>query len=138
MTLSRVLCVLHSPNCLCIVESWLNSDFSNNELCIDGYTPVCFHRNRHGGGVLFFIKSTYFYTVLFNGSPDLELRIVTIHTDIAPLTLALFYRSPSSLSVVFDNLLTVLCSYIKPVFLSNHILLGDFNVNFLIILTLVH
>ena len=86
----RVSCVLHSPNCNCIVESWLNSDISNNELCIDGYTPVRFDKNRHSGGVLFFIKSTYSYSVLFNGSPDLELLIVTIHTDLAPLTLALF------------------------------------------------
>ena len=95
----RVLFVLHSPSCVCIVESWLNSDISNNELCTDGYIPVRFDRNTHGGGVLFFIKSTYSYSVLLNGSPDLELLIVSICTDLVPLTLALFYHSSSSPSV---------------------------------------
>lgn len=47
-----------------------------------------------------------------------------------PLTLALFYRPPSSPYCVLDNLLTVLCTYIDPPSLANFILLGDFNINF--------
>ena len=126
----RALCVIHSPDCICIVESWLNSDILNNELYIDGYTVVRLDRNRHGGGVLFFIKSVYSYNIIYNGSPDLELLIVSICTGLAPLTLALFYRPPSSSTVVLDNLLTVLFTHINPLSLSNFILLGDFNVNY--------
>ena len=50
--------------------------------------------------------------------------------NLAPLTLALFYCSPSSPYCVLDNLLTVLCTYIDPPCLANFILLGDFNINF--------
>ena len=43
--------------------------------------------------------------------------------------MALFYRPPSSPSVVLDNLLAVLCTHTKPFCLSNSALLGNFNVN---------
>ena len=65
-------------------------------------------------------------------SSELELVIVSIveSNDLVPLTLALFYRPPSSPYCVLDNLLTVLCTYIDPPCLANFILLGDFNINF--------
>ena len=50
--------------------------------------------------------------------------------SLAPLTLALFYRPPSSSYSILDNLLTILCTYIDPPCLANFILLGDFNINF--------
>ena len=51
-------------------------------------------------------------------------------SSLAPFTLALFYRPPSSHYSILDNLLTTLCTFIDPSCLANFILLSDFNVNF--------
>jgi hypothetical protein len=53
----RVICAIHSPDCVCIVESWLSNDILNSELCVCGYDVVRLDRNRHGGGVLLYINS---------------------------------------------------------------------------------
>ena len=132
MDFLRVLCALHTPDCICVVESWLNSDIENSELCISGYDIVRLDRNRHGGGVLFYINSVFTHSIVFSGSDDLELVIVSIveTSNQPPLTLALFYRPPSSSYSVLDHLLTALCTHINPPCLTNFILLGDFNINF--------
>ena len=98
----RVLCSMYKPDCVCIVESWLSSDILDNELCIEGFDIIRLDRNRHGGGILLFINSVLTHHLVFTGSPELELVIVTVHS----LSIALFYRSPGSQSVILDNLLT--------------------------------
>ena len=124
----RVLCSTHTPDCVCIVESWLSNDIQNSELYINGYSIVRLDRNRHGGGVLLFINSVFTHSIIFSGSAELELVIISItQTNNVALTLALFYRPPSSSYCVLDNLLTILCTYIDPPCLTNFILLGDFN-----------
>ena len=117
---------------VCIVESWLNNDIQNSELCINGYDVVRLDHNRHGGGVLLYINSVLTHNIVFSGSSELELVIVSImqSNSLAPLTLALFYRPPSSSYSILDSLLTILCTYIDPPCLANFILLGDFNINF--------
>ena len=78
---------------------------TSSELCISGYDVVCLDRNRHGGGVLLYINSMYTHHIVFSGSYELELVIVSIveSNDLVPLTLALFYRPPSSPYSVLDN-----------------------------------
>ena len=92
-------------------------------------------RNVRAGYVLYraLVNSVFTHHLVFTGSPELELVIVTVHLLSASLTIALFYRPPSSHTVILDNLLTALCThiYINPPLLSNFILLGDFNVNYL-------
>ena len=127
----RVLCAIHSPDCVCIVESWLSDDIENSELCICGYDIVRLDRNRHGGGVLLFINSVYTHNIVFSGSIELELLIVSVSLKSVPITIALFYRPPGSPFVIFDTLLSTLCNHVDPYSLSNLILLGDFNVNYL-------
>ena len=80
---------MYKPDCVCIVESWLSSDIINNEFCIDGYNIVRLDRNRHGGGVLLFINSVFTHHLVFTGSRDLELVVVTIHLLSVSLTIAL-------------------------------------------------
>ena len=77
----------------CIVESWLNNDIHNSELCINGYDVVCLDRNRHSEGVLLLINSVSTHSWFFC---ILEVVIVSImQSNIqAPLTLALFYHPP--------------------------------------------
>ena len=126
----RVLCSMHKPDCVCIVESWLSNDIIDSEFCIDGYDIIRLDRNRHGGGVLWFINSVFTHHLVFTGSPEFELVIVTVRLLCVSLTIALFYRPPGSQSVVLDNLLIALCTHINPSLLSNFVLLGDFNVNY--------
>ena len=41
----------------CIVETWLDSDISDAEVYISGYRVFRHDRNRHGGGVLVYVKT---------------------------------------------------------------------------------
>lgn len=118
---------VHSPHWICIIETWLNGDILDNELCMEGYDIIRLDRNRHGGGVSIYVSSTFSHNVLYSGSPELEL-IVSICTTV-PIIIALFYRPPSSAYSILDNL-TVLCTHVRASFSHNLILLGDFNINF--------
>lgn len=115
---------MNKPDCICIVESWLSSDIFNSFFCIDSYDIIRLDRNRHGGGVLLFVKSVYVH-----GS-YLELVIVSVCLFSVTLTIALFYRPPGSQMLILDKPLSVLCTHINPPLLSNFILLGDFNINY--------
>ena len=50
-----------------IVESWLSGDISDDEITflISGYSFVRLDRNRHGGGILIYIRSSLFSMLLF-------------------------------------------------------------------------
>ena len=46
------LCATYKPDMLCLVETWLCTDISNNEIMIPGCQQHWLDRNRHGGGIL--------------------------------------------------------------------------------------
>ena len=48
----KLVCAIHQPDVICIVESWLDKEISNSKLSLDGYNVSRVDRNRHGGGVL--------------------------------------------------------------------------------------
>ena len=54
----HVLCVDNSYDIICIVEPWLSDKVANTELCIPGFTVFRKDRNRYGGGIIVFVKST--------------------------------------------------------------------------------
>jgi hypothetical protein len=78
----RAVAVVHSPDCICIVETWLNGDILDNELCIEGYDIIRLDRNRHGGGFLIYVSFAFSHNVLYSGSSELELIIVSICTTV--------------------------------------------------------
>ena len=122
----RALCVTHKPNIVCIVESWLDDTIANSELCIDNYVCVRADRSRHGGGVLIYVMDSLSFNVIFPGSSDLELIILSISVTPPPspkLCLGLFYRPPSS-----PCLTNTLYAFVDVSLFSNFVLLGDFNV----------
>ena len=50
----RLVCSLYFPHVICIVESWLDIDILDSEICIQGY--LCrLDRTRHGGGTIQFM-----------------------------------------------------------------------------------
>ena len=101
------------------------------ELCVQGYEIVRADRNRHGGGAVMYVNTCHSHNVLYPGCADLELLIVCITTTSTPITLALFYRPPSSPYSIFDDLLSTLFTHVRITQFSNFVLMGDFNVNFL-------
>ena len=62
----------YNTDCICIVETWLNGDILDNELCIEGYDIIRLDRNRHGGGVLIYVSFTFSHNVLYSGSSELD------------------------------------------------------------------
>ena len=40
------------PDIVCILESWMENEISDDKISIDGYNTVRADRNKHGGGVL--------------------------------------------------------------------------------------
>lgn len=109
----RALCLLQKPHCVCIVESWISQDIVDSELFISNYSLLRLDRNRHGGGVLIYFLSTMTASILFKGSVDLELLIVSFKLSSFVIVVALMYRPPSVSDIIFDELFSVLCFYVN-------------------------
>ena len=128
----RALSLFHKSHFICIVASWLDNQILNCELSIDNYDIVRLDRNRQGGGVLIFVTRALSYNILFSGSPELELIVISINSSLlSPVTVGLFYRPPNTSVSIFDTLLNSICLHVGVSLLSNFVLLGDFNVNYL-------
>ena len=127
----RSLCVLHSPDIICIVESWLDDTILDSEVSIQGYNHCRLDRSRHGGGVMIFVKNMFTFSLLFKGTLNCECLVmsVTCFPSASPdFTIALFDRPPSS---GHESLDSALCN----IFLlssCNFYLIGDFNIDFFI------
>ena len=52
----NAICLTHSPHVICVVESWLSSDISNSKFSIPNYRSFRLDRNRHGGGLIVYVK----------------------------------------------------------------------------------
>lgn len=66
----RIICSVYLPDVICVVETWLDPNIDDSEIIIQGY---CVHRvdlNRHGGGILVFIKDVFTCLLLYRGTPD--------------------------------------------------------------------
>ena len=75
---------------MCIVETWLCVDISDNEVVLSGYQIVRYDRSRHGGGVLMLISDTCEYTVLESGPLGLELILLNIQTKASKFLVGVF------------------------------------------------
>ena len=127
----NLLSLIHKPDIICIVETWLDESISDNEVGIQNYDIVRLDRNRHGGGILIYVNSSFSHSHVFSGPNDLELIVLSVNNSQCKVAISLFYRPPSSPYSVLDNLLISLCCHVDVTLFSNFILLGDFNVNVL-------
>ena len=84
---------MHTPDVICITESWLSPDIQDSEILIPGYISVRLDRNRHGGGVIMFV-SVRFTVKRLPDCSSLELITVTLHCNNHKSCLSLFYRPP--------------------------------------------
>ena len=49
----------HNPDIVCIVESWLSADITDEEIAIPSFAPCQADRDRHGGGIIIYIKNSF-------------------------------------------------------------------------------
>ena len=129
----RIICSLYLPDFVCIVETWLDPSIDDTEIFIQGYCVFRVDRSRHGGGVLVFVKDVFTCSLLYKGSSELELLVLSVNVSVGSspdFCIALFYRPPSSDSVLLDSLFSTLCNIFTSL-PCKFILLGDFNVDFL-------
>ena len=125
----QALCLALNPDIVCITESWLAGVIQDLEIDIPEYNCLRLDRDRHGGGLVLYLKSTIEYKSITIGPDNLELSIFSIYKSNCRVCIALFYRPPSSPVAIFDTLSTALQSLDIGLF-SNFVLFGDFNVDF--------
>ena len=120
------LCSVHHPDIVCIVETWLSGSISDSELSLPDFQLFRCDRNRHGGGILVYTKSSLLVLPI-PISPDIEFLLLSIKKGHHTFSVGTFYRPPSSphdLYILHDTL-----SALNPSYLLNFILIGDFNVD---------
>ena len=119
-----------SPDLICIVETWLSPEVSSSEISLSGYQVCCEDRDRHGGGVLIYLKDVYHFSPVPTPTRGLELLILILQHNILPtrLCVSVFYRPPSSDSSLIEELSTYLES-INCAQFKNFIIIGDFNID---------
>ena len=59
--------LVHEPDIVCIVESWLDGDVGQCEIMLPNFVSVRLDRSRHGGGILLWIRDTIVFKVLQSG-----------------------------------------------------------------------
>ena len=82
-------------NTVAIVESWLCPDISDNEICIPGYYLFRQDRNRHGGGIVLYVRDHLTAVVLpSHYTNNLEFLPVAIHHLGFKFCISVFYVLP--------------------------------------------
>lgn len=120
---------LHSPDVICINETWLDETVSDSEVAIPGFSVLRSDRKgRVGGGVCMYYRST----LPLRPRPDIAANGVECCFGEIPGRPACFvigtvYRPPSETVQYWDLLDAVLLSAVRPN--SNLVLCGDFNIN---------
>ena len=113
---------------LTLSESFLSSDICDSEISLPGFSTFRLDRNRHGGGILIYAKSSLSPSIIPYTSSPIELLLLSIKLQHGSCTVATFYRPPSSTDTL-TTLQNVLESLPHSVLLKL-ILDGDFNVDY--------
>ena len=114
----------------CLCETLIDMNVGNHEIDIPGYSIEMCNRNRHGGGVLMYVKDgiTYYTNITHMTSSSVESTWINIkHTD-ESLAAGVMYRPPSANAEYFSNMLDQL-DHVHSEY-DNVILLGDLNHNY--------
>lgn len=125
----RLVCLSEQPDVVCIVETWLDVNILDSEILIANYSVVRSDRNRHGGGIVMYIRDCLHCDVYNVDTQGLELAIVTVTSNSFRICIGLWYRPPCSPVFVLDSLFSVLES-LDPSYFSNFVLIGDFNIDY--------
>ena len=119
--------LLYKPSIICIVETWLDSDILDSEICFPNYELIRLDKERHGGGVAIYISAHLPFRVIFFGPLSLGFLAISVLSPFGQFPVSVFCRPPSSNVFVFDNLSVALEDLCAPLF--PHLFpFGDFNV----------
>ena len=113
-----------------ICETFLDDNVTDNEICIEGYTMFKKNRNRHGGGVLIYIKEGIQYTEITDlAGSEVEGVWANIQCDKQHLALGvIMYRAPSSNNAYLKSMLDQIDNVFS--YNENIILMGDINYDY--------
>ena len=107
------LCLLveaQNPN-IYILESWLCTDIPDTKICIPRYQLFRKDRNRHGGGVLLYIRDIFTAKILpFNYVNNLDILRVVAYRLGCKFCITTLSRPPNSPSSIFGTLYSYLMS----------------------------
>lgn len=110
---------------LALTETWLRP--AEEQLYqIENYNSVYNSRNSKGGGIAFYIKENIKYKILMNKTIE-KIEIITILIENANLSVTLIYKPPQ----ITLNILKTVLKHNVINRKSDHILMGDFNINIL-------
>ena len=123
-------CEFHKPYIVCITETWLDSNNTDNELSIDSFNILHFDRSRHGGGVGSFISDWLSYNITLLGDCNFESIIIKILFGFCKVYICLFYRPPDSGLHNLDTTFSTLCKLDVSLF-SHFFLIHDFNLDYM-------
>ena len=111
-------------------ETKLDDSVFDAEINIEGYTLIRSDRNRHGGGVVCYVKQHLTFDVKYYFSNEIENIFIDIFLPkTKPVTLGFFYRPPNQYN--FLHLKEDDFKKLNPESKELHIL-GDININTLI------
>lgn len=61
----RATALFQAPDIICIVETWLSEDVTDHEIWLPDYQTHRLDRNRHGGGIVLYVRDSLSCKVLF-------------------------------------------------------------------------
>ena len=99
-----------------MTESWLDQSILDSEIDVPGYVIERKNPNRHGGGVIMYIRDSITYTRRVDISETsqlveniwIEVKSLKSSINVKSLLLGCFYRPPSSNSDYFDGILDII------------------------------
>ena len=116
-----------TPDILCVVETWLDSNALDLELHVDGYQFFRRDRGSRGGGIIVYFRSDLICTHrkdLVAHFPNFnEIMVCEISAHLEKFFLVNFYRPPNADQTFNDNLSDILskinndCLYFKSTIL---------------------
>ena len=119
--------LLYSNNIhlLAVGETWLDESVLDSEIDIDGYSVLRRDRNRHGGGVMFYVCDNVSYKHVSITTEEVENIWLSLVVNKKSYLIGNIYRPPSSHSDYFDNMLDLIEQATN--ISENVIVVGDLN-----------
>ena len=112
-----------------LCETFLDDNVADYVYKIDGFNVVCKNRNRHGGGVLFYVKEGVKFEVIdMNVSKHIESLWIKVKLSSDYIVVGIMYRPPSA-NVCYYNAILDQLDYVHAQF-DKVILMGDLNYNY--------
>ena len=129
----NVLAAEYNFDVICLTETWLDNPIDANSIRLIGYRdPFRLDRNRHGGGVLAYVKNNIYCVRRFDfESPDEEILWLELKTiNFRNLYFAVCYLPPNTTSLFKKTFIESISSVIESLLVDRCcciLLVGDFN-----------